>query len=80
MKIGMLWFDNSKTPLEARMKRAADYYQNKYGMVANTAVVSPGEIEGETVEIDGVKTTANMAIAPKHIWIGRDPKAAPCQS
>lgn len=42
MNVGMLWFDNdSRTALNAKVERAADYYRKKYGLVADLCLVHP---------------------------------------
>ena len=84
MKIGMLWFDNDpKTKLESKVKRAAQYYQQKYGKKPTLCFVHPCMLP-ETVEdgtIDdsedganlvsgGVEVRTNHTILPNHFWIG----------
>jgi hypothetical protein len=42
MNIGMLWFDNDpRTALTVKVARAADYYRQKYGLVADLCLVHP---------------------------------------
>jgi hypothetical protein len=78
MYIGMLWFDNdNKAELKARVQRAADYYQHKYGRQPNLCYVNPIMLagndgapsengsKGSGVEVKGLKT-----VLPNHFWIG----------
>ena len=37
MEVGMLWLDNDpRTPLTAKVQRAADYYRLKYGVCSGS--------------------------------------------
>lgn len=45
MNIGMLWFDNDpKADLPAKIERAANYYQNKYGKRPTLCFVHPSHL------------------------------------
>lgn len=46
---GMLWFDNSKDPLEKKIERAAAYYQRKYAKTVRTVVIHPQDVEDCTI-------------------------------
>ena len=40
MNVGMMWFDNDpRTAITAKVTRAADYYQQKYGLAPNLCLV-----------------------------------------
>ena len=42
MNVGMLWFDNDpKTELDDKIKRAANYYREKYGNPPTVCFVHP---------------------------------------
>lgn len=82
MSIGMLWFDNdSKTSLEAKIKRAVDYYRTKYNRTPTTCFVHPTMLMSEphassftdqdlSVRIGGVEVRGNRSVLPNHFWIG----------
>jgi hypothetical protein len=88
MNIGMLWFDNDpRTALTVKVARAADYYRQKYGLVADLCLVHPsmlvasrpGPVEGQVEEAGGtvagtVAVRPNRAIQPGHLWIGAEEK------
>jgi hypothetical protein len=79
MNIGMLWFDNDpRTALTAKVSRAADYYKQKYGLVADLCFVHPSMLGGrlDLVEIQSGKVSvrSNRAIQPGHLWIGTEEK------
>lgn len=80
MNVGMLWFDNDpRTALAAKVSRAADYYRQKYGLVADLCLVHPSML-GEThpgvndVHAGRIAVRANRAILPGHLWIGTEDK------
>ena len=79
MKVGMLWFDNDpRTALNAKVNRAADYYQQKYGLIPDMCLVHPtmlGELPGLVEGCVGkVAVRPNRAILPGHLWIGNEDK------
>ncbi len=70
METGMLWFDDSQGKLEAKVKRAAQYYKDKYERVANLCVVHPSMIPDGELAVDEVQVKAASAVMPNHFWIG----------
>jgi len=78
MNVGMLWFDNDpRTALNAKVARAADYYRQKYGLVADLCLVHPSMLLGPRPDlIEGhageVTVRPNRAILPGHLWIGKE--------
>ena len=71
MDIGMLWFDNdSKSDLLSKIRRAADYYRNKYGQEPNCCFVHPSMIKEEDSYIGPITVFTNSTIIPHHFWIG----------
>jgi hypothetical protein len=79
MNIGMLWFDNDpQSDLVAKVTRAANYYQGKYGNRPNLCFIHPSMA---VVEQDIDETPANLkagevevrctqSVLPNHFWIG----------
>ena len=77
MNVGMLWFDNDPhTALAAKVARAADYYRQKYGQVAEVCLVHPTMLDGQArsqpiqIQAGKVIIRGNRAILPGHLWIG----------
>ncbi len=84
MHVGMLWFDNdSKSGLNNRVERAAEYYQRKYGKTPNLCYVHPSmlppavgpgegtaEIKLEPLNTNGVQVRPLTTVLPNHFWIG----------
>ena len=79
MMIGMMWFeDDKRKPLEERIFQAAEYYQKKYGVVANFCLVSMKEFGVEPkvaaerlpVWCQGMLVTSAVDVLPFHLIIG----------
>lgn len=73
MKSGMLWFDNNRhRPLGEKLKRAAAYYQEKYGELPTTVVMHPSTadplVTGDTCA--GLRVEASNTVLPHHFWLG----------
>ena len=80
MNVGMLWFDNDpRTALAAKVAKAADYYHQKYGLLANICLVHPSmltmaEPRMEDIQSGKVAVKPNRSILPGHLWIGTEDK------
>ena len=80
MNVGMLWFDNDpRTTLTVKVRRAADYYRQKYGLVPDLCLVHPSMLNGlrlDLIEDDPGKVAVrpNRLIQPGHLWIGNEDK------
>lgn len=65
--IGMLWYDNSKQPLEIKIKLAAAYYFGKYGKHIRSVCVNPADF-AETA-IDGIRVVASAYVQRNHLYV-----------
>jgi hypothetical protein len=79
MDVGMLWLDNDpQAVLAAKVRRAADYYRLKYGVVPDLCLVHPSMLNGHpdlVAEYSGkVAVRPNHAILPGYLWIGTEDK------
>ena len=72
MEIGMLWFDDSPIALNDRVKRAAEYYREKYGRKPNLCLVHPGMLMTDEGLVNSVVIRKAKGIMPDHFWIGVD--------
>jgi hypothetical protein len=74
MKVGMLWFDEDPTrSLDARIDRAADYYQRKYGARPNLCMVHPQTMAQESRGGQGELTVrSSKSVLPNYFWLGVD--------
>lgn len=81
MDVGMLWFDNEETAdLTAKVKRAADYYQEKYGQSPDLCFVHPHTLSENGGKAKPKKVTPGKAaqievrpsdsLLPNHFWLG----------
>ncbi len=79
MNVGMLWFDNdSKSDLNTKVSRAADYYTDKYGNQPNLCFIHPSMVlldqEAESTEqrlkAGEIEVRLTKSVLPHHIWIG----------
>lgn len=68
MNIGMLWFDNSKDPLQIKLQKAVDYYSKKYGRQPSVCYVNRQAIE--PVKIEGLSVRPWRYMFTGHMWIG----------
>jgi hypothetical protein len=52
MNVGMLWYDNDpRTTLVSKVKRAAEFYRQKYGLVADMCLVHPSMLAGSPPDL-----------------------------
>lgn len=78
MNIGMLWFDNDqKDEISTKIDRAANYYQNKYGVAPNLCFVHPSMIKNgslktqdDKIKSGEVEVRTSRSVLPNHFWIG----------
>lgn len=69
MNIGMLWWDNDpKTTFEIKVKKAAEYFDKKYGAYPNTCIVHPSMVNRTAV--DRIDISIMKEIRPNYFWIG----------
>ena len=72
MNIGMLWHDDDpQRTLEQKLKRAADYYQSKYGQRPTTCFVNSGIVPvGQSSTVAGLRVQSARTVLPNHFWLG----------
>ena len=79
MNVGMLWFDNdAKVDLFAKIERAANYYQDKYGRSPNVCYVHPSMTRTipapkettEPIRAGAIEVRTTRSVLPNHLWIG----------
>jgi hypothetical protein len=66
MEIGMMWWDNTKTPLTQKIQKAMDYHLEKYGSTPTLAEVHPSMLE----EVNIIVLRPSRYVLPGNIWIG----------
>lgn len=70
MEIGMLWFDDSATPLAEKIQRAVGYYKEKFGRQPTLCLVNPATAPTEAESVSGVVLRHTPSVLPHHFWIG----------
>jgi hypothetical protein len=74
MHTGMLWFDDSQTALNVKIKKAVDYYHKKYGRTPDLCLVHPSMLKDMVVEEEKITIRAYRPVLPGHIWVGVEDK------
>lgn len=71
MKVGMLWFDDTRDrPLDDKIERAATYYREKYGGIPNVCYVHPSCLTHTGSPDQPIKVLSARDVLPHHFWIG----------
>lgn len=71
MKIGMLWLDaDVKSSLEEKVKRAAAYYEDKYGRAPDLCLVNTITFAEEELTFGKVRVQRTKSVLPNHFWVG----------
>lgn len=70
MHTGMLWFDNSQTALNTKIRKAIDYYHKKYGRSPDLCLVHPSMLKDSTLEVEKITVRPYRPVLPGHLWIG----------
>ncbi len=66
---GMLWYD-AEGEIEDRVRRAARYLLDKYGVSAGKCFVNPKTTQLD--QVSGVRILQTVRVQPNHFWIGPD--------
>jgi hypothetical protein len=70
MKIGMMWLDtDNKRSLEEKVRRAAEYYRDKYGRLPELCLVNERLLEDEQ-KVGRIMVQPAKAVLPGHFWLG----------
>lgn len=73
MHTGMLWFDDSKDSLIAKINKALEYYVKKYGRTPNLVLVHPSTMEGQQLP-ENITVRPYRPVLPGHLWLGIEDK------
>jgi hypothetical protein len=73
MQAGMLWFDNDpQVDLNKKIKKAADYYNKKYGRKPTLCFVNPRMADKAKFRQGRIEVRTNPSIMPNHLWMGTE--------
>ncbi|MCS7249261.1 MAG: hypothetical protein NZ840_13625 [Anaerolineales bacterium] len=83
MEIGMLWFDNDpKVGLAEKIRRAASYYRQKYGITPNLCFLHPSMLSRNGLEAPPLRSPlfdleirTSKSVMPNYFWIGVNPNS-----
>jgi hypothetical protein len=70
----MLWFDDSQTALNVKIRKAVDYYHKKYGRTPDLCLVHPSMLNDTVVDEGRITIRAYRPVLPGHIWVGVEDK------
>ncbi len=74
MHTGMLWFDDTLSTLDTKIKKASEYYKKKYGRAPDLCLVHPSMMQGSVVESEKITVRAYRPVLPGHMWVGVEDK------
>ncbi len=77
MEIGMLWYDDSTRSLDDKVRRAAEFYSEKYGRQPTLCLVNPATWDKPDAKSLGIEVRQARLVLPNHFWIGVDEEARP---
>lgn len=70
MDVGMLWLDDDrKRPFAEKVRRAAEYYENKYGRFPTTCMVH-FDTSAKEKSVDKIAILPTLSVLPHHFWLG----------
>lgn len=70
MNVGMLWLDDDKgRPFEEKVRRAAEYYRDKYGQAPELCLVNSSLI-AEEKSIGSIQVQPAKTVLPHYFWLG----------
>ena len=69
MTRGFLWYGDSSTPLEEKVRQAAGGYQEEFGHRPTVCYVRA--VRGKTMEqVDGIRVLPAANLLPGYLWLG----------
>jgi hypothetical protein len=75
METGLLWFDDSPGALSERVRRAVEYYAQKFGRSPTLCLVNPAMLDKGDRPVAGIQVRAVRTVMPNHFFIGEEHKA-----
>jgi hypothetical protein len=71
MKIGMLWYNDTKSAsLQEEIEAAADHYFSRYGRRPEICFVHPITLEANPVSVPGITILGKSTVLPNHLFLG----------
>lgn len=70
MNVGMLWLDDDKrATLDEKVRRAADYYRDKYGVWPELCLVNGAALANEKL-VSKILVSPSSYVLRDHFWVG----------
>jgi hypothetical protein len=73
MEIGMLWYDDTRRPLDEKVARAVEHYKTKYGTAPTVCYLNPATLNGSGEAAGaaaGIQLRQARNVLVDHFWIG----------
>ena len=74
METGLLWFDDSSGALSERVRRAVEYYAQKFGRSPTLCLVNPAMLDKSDRPVAGIQVRGARTVMPNHFLIGEEHK------
>ena len=68
------WHGDCRGPLEEKINKAVEYYQDKYGSTPKCVEVSPQELRRRFSRHNDVVIRKNVLVVPGYLFVGMDEK------
>ena len=72
METGLLWFDDSPGALSDRVRRAVEYYAQKFGRSPTLCLVNPAMLQKDDRTVAGIQVRGARTVMPNHFFIGEE--------
>jgi hypothetical protein len=72
MDTGLLWFDDSPGALSDRVRRAVEYYAQKFGRSPTVCLVNPAMLQKEDRAVAGIQVRGARTVMPNHFYLGEE--------
>ena len=74
MHTGMLWFDDTQSTLDTKIRKAAEDHKKQYGRAPDICRVRPSMMQESAVASEKITVRAYRPVLPGHIWVGVEDK------
>ena len=72
METGLLWFDDSPGALSDRVRRAVEYYAQKFGRSPTLCLVNPAMLQKDDRTVAGIQVRGARTVMPNHFYLGEE--------
>lgn len=72
MKVGLLWYDNSRRELATKVGNAAQGYRKRFGQEPNVCYVHPAVLPEGEQQVRDILVRPASHVLKHHFWVGRE--------